>query len=182
MSNPREALFIVSDLGVERDELLVPTERLAAAGIGVTVASPSGGKIQTYLNDTDRDVVERADAALDNLTLADFDVLVIPGGTLNVDQLRCNRHAVEAVKAFVAASKPIASMCHGPWVLVEANVLPGKTLTSYHTVRTDLINAGGDWIDEPVVVSSTNGWTLITSRQPTDLDAFTAAIIDHLGH
>lgn len=172
------ALFIVSRIGVERDELLVPLDQLKRAGVSTVIASPAQAPIQTFLNDTDKDVVVQADAALEDVIEADFDVLVVPGGTVNADNIRVNETAIRLAKNFASAGKPIALICHAPWLLVEADLLPGKTLTSYHTVRRDVVNAGGEWIDEPVVVSETNGWPLITSRNPGDLNDFSSGILD----
>jgi protease I len=99
-------------------------------------------------------------------------MLIIPGGTLNADHLRMNEDAVSTVRSFASAGRPVAAICHGPWALVEADAVGGKTLTSYPSLRTDIRNAGGAWLDEPVMRDDAGGWTLITSRTPEDLDDF----------
>jgi protease I len=113
---------------------------------------------------------EQADAA-------DFDGLVLPGGVANPDKLRLDENAVAFVRAVADAGKPIAAICHGPWTLVEADLVRGKTLTSWPSLRTDIRNAGGEWQDSEVVTDPANGWTLVTSRKPDDLDAFDDAAV-----
>ncbi|MGF7190622.1 protease I [Robbsia andropogonis] len=177
----KKVLLITSNAGVERDELLEPLKALAADGGTIIHASIDGGAVQTVLHDTEKDAVVQSTVKLANVSAKDFDVLVVPGGTVNADQLRVNEAAQHLVQAFVKASKPIAAICHGPWVLVDAGVVKGKTLTSYQSVKTDLLNAGAlDWVDKNVIRCPANGWTLITSRNPHDLDAFSGAIAEEL--
>jgi protease I len=109
---------------------------------------------------------------LDAADPASYDLLLVPGGALNADHLRMDEKAVAAVRAFAASGRPVAAICHGPWALVEADVLRGKTLTSYPSLRTDIRNAGGQWTDRSVVTDDSGGWTLVTSRNPGDLDDF----------
>ncbi|MEC3917246.1 DJ-1/PfpI family protein [Nocardia sp. CDC160] len=110
----------------------------------------------------------------------DYDLLVLPGGTVNADKLRIDDSARQLARSLTAAGIPIAAICHGPWLLIDAAVVTGKTLTSYPSLRTDLLNAGASWLDAPVVHDDQQGWTLITSRTPADLPDFIAAITDHM--
>ncbi|MFI6172807.1 DJ-1/PfpI/YhbO family deglycase/protease [Nocardia sp. NPDC051052] len=178
--NGTRVLIITSNTGVERDELLVPQKELKQRGATVVHAAPKNEQVQTFEHDTEKDVTVQPDSSFDDVDVEDFDVLVVPGGTVNADKLRAEDRAVELAKAFAAAGKPIAAICHGPWLLVEAELTPDKTLTSYFSLRTDLTNAGGRWVDQPVVRSAENGWALITSRNPDDLDDFSRAIADEL--
>ncbi|WP_041451057.1 type 1 glutamine amidotransferase domain-containing protein [Hoyosella subflava] len=173
-------LVLTAQTGVERDELLVPLKHFREAGVKAVHAAPEADAVQTFLHDTDKDAVVTADVALSDVNAAEYDAIIIPGGTVNADKLRGNDDAVQLVKNFAEAGKPIASICHGPWILVEANLLRGKKATSYKTLRTDITNAGGEWVDEPVVRSTEGGWTLITSRNPGDLEDFCAAIDEAL--
>ncbi|QIS03506.1 DJ-1/PfpI/YhbO family deglycase/protease [Nocardia brasiliensis] len=173
-------LVITSNTGVERDELLVPLARLRDSGATVVHAAPKSADVQTFEHDTEKDQTVAPDATLAEVSAEDFDVLVVPGGTVNADKLRAEARAVELVKEFAAAGKPIAAICHGPWLLVEAALTQDKTLTSYSSLRTDVTNAGGRWVDEPVVRSPEHGWLLITSRNPGDLDEFCRAIAEEL--
>ncbi|MFX0577176.1 type 1 glutamine amidotransferase domain-containing protein [Nocardia nepalensis] len=174
------ALVITANIGVERDELRIPLDWLREHGAVAVHATPERGEVQTFHHDVDKDEVVQPDAVLDDIEADDFDVLVVPGGTVNVDKLRVCERAVDLAQQFVRAGKPVAAICHGPWLLVEADVVSGKTLTSYHSLRTDVINADGRWIDRPVVRSDENGWPLITSRHPGDLPEFTHAIAAEL--
>jgi len=177
----KKILIITSNSGIERDELINPLETLRGFGATVTHASSKGGATQTCLHDAEKDITVRSDASLAGLTTADFDALVIPGGTVNADTLRQDAEAQRIVNEFVSAGKTVAAICHGPWVLIDAGVVEGKTLTSYPSIRTDLINAkAADWVDEPVKECTANGWTLITSRNPDDLPAFNHAIAQTL--
>lgn len=173
-------LIVTSNAGVEHDELVVPRDRLRERGASVRHAALKGEGVQTYRHDLEPAETVQPDLALDAVDLADIDVLVIPGGTVNADKLRMDDRARDLVRTLSAAGTPIAAICHGPWLLVDAGVLPGKTLTSYASVGTDIVNAGGNWVDEPVVRSDDNGWPLITSRKPDDLPDFVDAITDRL--
>ena len=174
--NGRKILVAVSNRGVEQDELTVPLHRLRAAGAKVTVAAPKPGDIETLVSDWDPGDRVPVDATLADVNASDYDLLLLPGGTLNADALRLDADAQRLAKDFTAASLPIASLCHGPWRLVETGLTRGKTLTSYLSIKTDVENSGGTWKDEEVFRCPADGWTLITSRNPGDLDAFTAAI------
>ncbi|WP_405138358.1 DJ-1/PfpI/YhbO family deglycase/protease [Nocardia sp. NBC_01388] len=169
-------LFITSNTGVERDELLTPLAWLRDSGARVTHAAAKLEDVQTFVHDVEKDVIVQPDKSLDDIEVDDYDLLVIPGGTVNADKLRMSDRAVELAQQFAGAGKTIAAICHGPWLLVEANLLPGKTLTSYPSLRTDIVNVEGAWVDRPIVLSPEDGWILITSRNPGDLPDFTDAI------
>ena len=175
--NGKNILIITSNTGIERDELLKPLEALRSQGATVTHGSSKGGTTQTFVGDTEKDKTVESDAKLSDLSGSDFDALVIPGGTVNADTLRQDPAALKLIKAFVDAGKTVAAICHGPWTLIDAGVIQGKTLTSYKSVRIDLENAGAaGWVDAEVKQCQANGWTLITSRTPDDLPAFNEAI------
>lgn len=177
----RTILVITSNAGIERDELLGPLDALRRLGATLVHGSIKGGTTQTFLHDTDKDRTVESDARLQDLHGADFDALVIPGGTVNADTLRVDADARRLIKEFSSAGKVIAAICHGPWALIDAGVAKGKTLTSYPSVRMDLDNAGATWVDKEVQQCGANGWTLITSRTPDDLPAFNQAIAAALG-
>lgn len=167
--------FLVANVGVEQVELTSPWQAVQdAAGTPVLIA-PEKDDVQAMQGDTDKGDTFTPDLALAEADPADYDALVLPGGVANPDKLRVIPEAVAFVKSFAMHGKPVASICHGPWTLVEADVLTGKTLTSWPSLQTDIRNAGGTWKDEEVFICPTNGWTLITSRKPDDLEAFTAA-------
>ncbi|MDX3240085.1 type 1 glutamine amidotransferase [Streptomyces sp. ME03-5709C] len=169
----RRVLAVVSNYGVEQDELVVPVEHLRDKGAEVTVAATRRGDVQTLVGDKDPGKVVEPDTTLDEVDPTAFDLLLIPGGTINADNLRLQGKAMDVVRAFASSGRPIAAICHGPWALVEAGVAKDKTLTSYASVRTDLLNAGAaSWVDEPVVSDASAGYPLVTSRTPKDLDAF----------
>lgn len=180
MTDSRNVLIIATAYGVEADELTQPRAQLQLAGHTVTVATPEGTTIDTLRNDRDPGPAVHADAPLAEIDEGAFDLLVVPGGTLNADALRLDDDAVRLVHAFAQTGKPIGAICHGPWVAVEAGILVGKTLTSFPSLRTDLTNAGATWVDAPVVVDGVNGFTLVTSRTPDDLGQFAAALTAQL--
>ncbi len=175
--NGKNILIITSNTGIERDELLKPLEALRSFGATVTHASSKGGTTQTFVGDTEKDQTVESDVQLSDVASSDFDALVIPGGTVNADTLRQDAAALRLINDFVKAGKTVAAICHGPWALIDAGVIKGKTLTSYKSVRIDLENAGAAaWVDAQVKECKANGWTLITSRTPDDLPAFNDAI------
>jgi protease I len=176
----RNILLLSSNFGTETDEIRSPLATLRDAGARVTVAAPETGVVATLERDRDPGPEIPVDVAHDTVKAADFDALVLPGGTLNADALRADETAQFLVRAFAADGKPVAAICHAPWLLVETGLADGRELTSVPTIRTDLTNAGGRWTDEEVVVDDSAGFRLITSRTPDDLDAFNAAIIDAL--
>lgn len=173
----RRVLVLVSNYGVEQDELLVPVRRLQEDGADVTIAAVTSDPVQTLVGDRDPGETVKPTTTLETLDPGAHELLLLPGGTINADQLRLESKALETIRAFAESGRPIAAICHGPWALVEADVLRGKTLTSYSSVRTDARNAGAkSWVDEAVVSDSANGYTLITSRTPKDLDDFLGAV------
>lgn len=162
--------------GVERVELEQPREALDRAGARTDVLSLDEGEIQARENDLDPVGTFAVDGLVAEASVADYDALVLPGGTVNPDKLRVDEDAVAFVRDFVESGKPVAAICHGPWTLIEAGVATGRTLTSFPSIRTDLRNAGANVVDEEVVVDK----NLITSRSPEDLPAFSAAIVSQL--
>ncbi|MFE6866631.1 type 1 glutamine amidotransferase domain-containing protein [Kitasatospora sp. NPDC057692] len=176
MTRDSKALAIVTNYGVEQDELLVPLRHLRDDGVQVDIAAVEAEDIRTLVGDEDPGETVRPTHTLGEVDAADYDLLLIPGGTINADTLRLQEEAVGLVRAFSATGRPIAAICHGPWLLAEAGVADGKRLTSYPSLRTDLTNAGAQWKDEPLVEDDTGGWHLITSRNPGDLGPFTRGI------
>lgn len=167
----RRVAFLATD-GVEQVELEGPWKALEQAGASLCLVAIEAGEIQAVRHGEkgDRIPVERT---LDEVSEDDFDALVIPGGVANPDRLRMDDRAVRFVREFIEADKPVAAICHGPWLLVEADVVRGRTLTSWPSLRTDIRNAGGTWVDEPVQVDQ----KLITSRKPADIPQFNAKIL-----
>ena len=158
--------------GFEESELFGPREILTAAGASVSLAAPTLAPIQaTVMDDPGRTI--RPDLTIDRARAEDFDALLLPGGVRNPDTLRTNSSAIGLIRGFAAAGKPVAAICHGPWLLVEAGLLRGRQATSWPSIRTDLVNAGSSVVDEPVV---TDG-NIVTSRMPDDVAPFTAALI-----
>ena len=176
----KKIAFLVANAGVEQVELTTPWEALRDAGADTVLVAPEKDTVQAFNNDVEKGDTFDADQAVGDTSAADFDALVLPGGTTNPDKLRMDEQAVAFVKAFADAGKPVAAICHGPWTLVEADVLNGKTLTSYPSLQTDIRNARGTWVDEEVHVCPSGGWTLVTSRNPGDLDAFSAKVVEQL--
>lgn len=168
-------ILIISADGFEQSELEVPRDKLTEAGAEVRIATPGGDDITGWKGKDWGDKVH-ADLALEDANFEDYHALVIPGGQINPDLLRVNEKAVDLVRDFTRSGKTVAAVCHGPWLLVEADVLRGRTATSYPSIRTDLSNAGADVVDKSVAVD--NG--IITSRNPDDLDDFVAKIIEEV--
>ena len=164
--------FLATD-GVEQSELSRPWDAIKRAGAEVILVSLEKGKIQGMEHDH-KGTEFKVDEVISDVSAADFDGLVLPGGVANPDKLRMEENAVAFVKDFFVQSKPVAAICHGPWTLVEADVLKGRTVTSWPSLKTDIINAGGEWVDEEVHVDQ----GLVTSRKPDDLDAFCAKAIE----
>jgi protease I len=158
--------------GVERSELMVPLDALRQAGAQVDLISPAEGEVQT-VDHLDKSETVEVDRTIAQVDASDYDALVLPGGVANPDFLRTDPNAVRFVREFVEQDKPVAAICHGPWTLVEADVVRGRTLTSWPSLQTDLRNAGASWVDEQVHVDR----HLITSRKPDDLPAFCEAML-----
>ncbi len=170
-------IAILATEGVEQVELVKPRKALEKAGAQTDLISPGshikGGKIRAW------DMTKWGDTFKVNVTLADanagqYDALLLPGGVMNPDFLRMDSDAVSFVRSFVEAGKPLASICHGPWMLIEAEAVVGRTLTSWPSLKTDLTNAGANWVDQEVAEDR----GLVTSRNPGDLPAFNKAIVD----
>ena len=159
--------------GVEQVELTEPMAALRAAGAKVTLVSLAPGRIQGF-NHLDKGDAFEVEATVDAVKATDFDALMLPGGVANPDALRMNAAAVEFVRDMAEMDRPIAAICHAPWLLVEAGLVKGRRLTSWPSLRTDIQNAGGEWVDEAVVVDQ----KLVTSRKPADIPAFNAAMLD----
>jgi protease I len=165
-------VLIMATDGFEESELFGPLEILQRRGAEVVLASPSLTPIQATVMDDPGKVI-RPDLTIAQAKAGDFDALLLPGGVRNPDALRTDAAAIGLIRAFAAAGKPIAAICHGPWLLVEADLLRGRNATCWPSIRTDLANAGAILADEPAV---TDG-NLVTSRKPDDVDAFTAALV-----
>ena len=176
----RTILLLSSNFGTERDEIRRPIDALREAGAPVTVAATEGGTVRTLVVDHDPGPEVPVDTTYDAVQAGDYDAVVLPGGTLNADALRTDATVLSLVRDIAGAGKPVAAICHAPWILLEAGLVDGRDLTSVPTIRTDMVNGGGSWADQEVVRDDSHGHLLITSRTPDDLDAFNAAIIDAL--
>ncbi|MFP4251482.1 MAG: type 1 glutamine amidotransferase domain-containing protein [Guyparkeria sp.] len=170
----KHVALLVAD-GFEQVELTEPRRALEEAGAIARIVSPADGKVKGWQH-TDWGDPFDVDVPLESARAADFDALVLPGGVMNPDALRQNETAVAFVRGFFEQKKPVAAICHGSWTLAEADVLQGRRVTSYPSIQTDLKNAGATWLDEEVVVDD----GLITSRNPNDLPAFNAALIEEI--
>jgi protease I len=170
--NGKKVAILATD-GFEQVELTEPRKALEAAGATTHIVSPKSGEIEGWKH-FDKGDKFPVDVELKQAKAEDYDALLLPGGVANPDQLRMKPEAIEFVKAFFESGKPIAAICHGPWTLIEAGAVKGKTMTSWPSLKTDLINAGAQWVDEEVVES--NG--LITSRNPNDIPAFNQKMIE----
>ncbi|MEM9233779.1 MAG: type 1 glutamine amidotransferase domain-containing protein [Pseudomonadota bacterium] len=174
MLNNKKVAILATN-GFEQSELEVPRDRLKEAGAEVYIISPKENEIKGWdKEDWGQSVpVERQ---LSDVSVNDYDALVLPGGQINPDLLRANEYAVTFIRDFFNTKKPLAAICHAPWLLIEAGVVKGRDMTSYNSIATDLKNAGANWKDEKVVVHE----ALITSRSPDDLDAFCDKIIEEI--
>ena len=171
----KKVAILVAD-GFEQVEMTKPREALKEAGAETKIVSPSAEKIQG-MNHADKGDKFDVDIELKNARPEEFDALLIPGGLMNPDQLRSTPEALEFTRHFFENGKPVAAICHGPWVLIDAGVARGRTLTSWPAIKTDLRNAGANWVDKEVVVD--NG--LVTSRKPDDIPAFNEKMIEEFG-
>ena len=167
----RKVAFVATD-GYEDSELTEPWRALTDAGAELTMIAPESGDIEGKKGHR-----QRVDRVTGEVDASEFDALVLPGGVVNADHLRMDEPAVRFARAFFEAGKPVGVICHGAWLLVEADVVDGRTMTSYPSLRTDLRNAGAEWVDREVVVD--NG--LVTSRRPDDLPAFNAKLVEEVG-
>jgi len=166
-------IAILATDGFEYVELAEPRKALDGAGANTQVVSPKEGKIQGWNHDKPGDSVT-VDVPLKTADSANYDALLLPGGVMNPDQLRTNPDAVNFVRSFFDSNKPVAAICHGPWMLVEAGVVKGRKLTSWPSLKTDIGNAGGNWSDQEVIVDH----GLVTSRKPQDIPAFNRAMLE----
>lgn len=173
----KKIAFLVAHEGIEQVELTEPWTAVTDAGHEAVLVSPKSGEVQMF-HHLDKADTKAVDKTVSEVSVEDFDALVLPGGVANPDALRADADAVALVRDFVASGRPVASICHAAWMLVEADVVSGRTLTSWPSVQTDVRNAGGTWVDERIVVDG----NLITSRKPDDLPAFCSALMDALDH
>ena len=172
-SIPNSRILIVATDGFEEWELFGPRQILQQRGADVVLASLKRDPIQATIHD-DPGKTRRPDLTVDEANADDFDALILPGGVRNPDQLRLHGNVIALIRAFAEQGKPVGAICHGPWLLVEADLLRGRTATSWPSIRTDLRNAGANVVDEAAV---TDG-NIVTSRKPDDVEAFTNALID----
>lgn len=168
-------IAILATNGFEESELFEPKKALEDWGAEVVIIAPEKGKIKAWNHGNWSKEVE-VNVTVDDASVNDYDLLMLPGGVLNPDKLRRNQKAVNFVHGFFENQKPVAAICHGPQILIEAKVVKGRTMTSFHSIKTDLINAGANWIDSEVVEDN----NLITSRNPGDLKAFIQKIMEKI--
>ena len=169
--------FLVAKEGIERVELTDPWQAVTDSGARAVLLSPESGEVQTF-DHLDKAETRPVDKAVKSASVDDYDALVLPGGVANPDALRTDEDAVAFVREFVASGKTVAAICHAPWTLIEADVVQGRTLTSWPSLQTDLRNAGATWVDQEVVVDG----NLVTSRNPGDLPAFSSQLLESIAH
>jgi protease I len=169
--------FLIANEGAEQVELTEPWRAVADEGGRPALIALQPGEA-TLFNHLDRADAWPVDAVVEQARVADYGALVLPGGVANPDRLRMDQRAVGFVRSFVESGKPVAVICHGPWTLIEADVLRGRTITSYPSLRTDIINAGGNWTDREVLVDDNGPNVIISSRNPGDLPAFCEALVE----
>ena len=172
-SMPGASVLIIATDGFEESELFGPRQILQQRGVEVRLASPTRDPIQATVHDDPGKTI-RPDLTVKEANADDFDALILPGGVRNPDQLRLDGEVIALIRAFAEQGKPIGAICHGPWLLVEADLLRGRTATSWPSIRTDLRNAGATVVDEPAVIDG----NVVTSRKPEDVEAFTNAMIE----
>ena len=169
----RRIAFLTANEGVEEVELTEPWKAVQDAGGTPELIAPESGEVQS-MQHLDKSKTYSVDRTLEDAEPDDYDGVVLPGGVANPDQLRTDRRAIDFLQRFFAAGKPVGVICHGPWTLVEADLVDGRTITSWPSLQTDIRNAGGHWVDEEVVVDQ----GLVSSRKPEDLPAFCAKIVE----
>ncbi|WP_106849842.1 type 1 glutamine amidotransferase domain-containing protein [Blastococcus sp. Marseille-P5729] len=172
----RKIAFLVAPEGIEQQELIDPWQAVTDAGHEPVLLSTESGEVQMFKH-LDKADTQQVDALVADAEPAEYDALVLPGGVANPDALRMDENAVEFVREFVGSGRPVAVICHAAWMLVEADVVSGRKLTSWPSLQTDVRNAGGEWVDEEVVIDE----NLITSRKPDDLPAFCDALLEAIG-
>lgn len=170
----RRVAILIAPAGTEQVEFTDPRKAVEEAGATVDVIGIEAGEARTMNNDVDPGETFAVDETAANVSAGDYDALIVPGGTVGADKLRGDREVVRFVRAFFEQEKPVAVICHGPWTLIEADVVRGRTLTSFPTLQTDIRNAGGTWVDEAVVTDQ----GLVTSRSPQDLGAFCPKLVE----
>jgi protease I len=170
----KKIAILIAPRGTEEPEFVKPKEAVEAAGASVTVIGLKHGQAQTFNHDLDAGDSYNVDKIITEVSADDFDGLVVPGGCVGADKLRADPSMVSFVHSFFVQQKPVGVICHGPWLLAEADVLKGRTVTSYPSIKRDITNAGGTWVDREVVVDK----GLVTSRDPKDLPAFCAKIVE----
>ena len=175
----RTAAFLVANEGIEQVELTEPWHAVEDAGGTPVLLAPKSGSAQA-MNHLDKGDSFQVDQTVTAADVDDFDILILPGGVANPDALRMDTDAMAFVEEYTGTGKPVAAICHAPWTLVEADVLSGRTLTSWPSLQTDIRNAGGTWVDEEIVTCTDGPFRLITSRKPDDLKAFCQAILENV--
>lgn len=176
----KKIAFLVAPEGIEQAELTGPWQAVQEAGGQPVLLSTQAGTVQAF-DHLDKADTFPVDVVVSDASVGEYDALVLPGGVANPDALRTDREAVAFVGQFVASTKPVAAICHAPWTLVEADAVRGRRMTSWPSLATDLRNAGAEWVDEEVVVDVSGPGPLITSRNPGDVPAFNAALLQHVG-
>ncbi len=179
-ANSFKVAFLTANSGVEQVELTTPWQAVKDAGGEPVLLAPESGKVKAFNHDVEPGDSFDVDITVDAADPSDYAALVLPGGTTNPDALRLETAAVDFVKAIAKRGTPIAAICHGPWTLVEAGLVADRQLTSWPSLRTDITNAGGTWVDVEVQTDTSGGFPLVTSRKPDDLDAFCAALLDQI--
>ena len=172
----RKVAILLAPVGSEQVEFTEPKKAVEDAGAEVDVVGIQTGEAQTMNSDVNMGETFTVEKTFSDVSVEDYDALIVPGGTVGADNLRANQEAVQFVRGFFEQEKPVGVICHGPWTLVEADVVRGRALTSYPSLQTDIRNAGGEWVDEEVVTDQ----GLVTSRNPDDLPAFCSKLVEEI--